>query len=110
MGKTQEDLSKIKADLELQFKPVYTVEIPTDEDELETRTIFLKKFDRVILSAVQKMAQGNDSLKAVEVFIKNTYIGGDDIKEIMDDLYMLRSLESVVVDMISVKKAKISKN
>lgn len=110
MAKSVEELAKIKSELEAVHKPLYTVEIPTDEDEMETRTIYLKKFDRTILSAVQKMAQGNDELKAVEVFIKNTYVGGDDINEILNDLYMLRSLQSVVVEMVSVKKAKISKN
>ena len=109
MAKTQEELDLIKGQLTSQYGKVYTIEIPADEDEMEIRTIFLKKFDRATLSVVQKLAP-NDSLKAVETFIKNTYIGGDDINEIMNNLDMLRSLESVVVELISVKRAIIKKN
>ena len=110
MAKTQEELDLIKGQLTAQYGKVYTIEIPVDEDEDEVRTIFLKKFDRATLSVVQKLASGTDSLKAVETFIKNTYIGGDDINEIMNNLDMIRSLESVVVDLISVKRAIIKKN
>jgi hypothetical protein len=107
--KTQEELDAIKIALEPTHKTIYTVEIPVNEDELETRTIFLKKFDRATLAATQKMVSV-DSLKAIEVFVKNTYIGGDDLQEILNDLYMLRSLEGVIVDLISVKKASLKKN
>ena len=110
MAKTQDELDKIKAELQLTNKPVFTVTIDADDDGLETRTIFLKKFDRNILSAVQKLASGADALKAVEVFIKNTFIGGDDLQEILGNFDMMRSLEGVVVDLIAVKKATISKN
>ena len=110
MAKTPQELAEIKTSLALTNNPIYTIEIPVDEDELETRTIFLKKFDRTTLSAVQKMASSADVLRATEVFIKNTYIGGDDLTEILANLYMLRSLESVVIDLVSVKKASIKKN
>ena len=108
--KTKEELEKIKAELMLIHNPLYTIDVPVDEDEIEFRTIFLKKFDRTTLNVVQKLATGNDSLKAVEVFLKNCIVGGDDLNEIISNLDMLRSLESVVVEMISVKQAKLKKN
>ena len=108
--KTQDELEAIKTTLALTHKMIYTIEIATDEEETEFRTIFLKKFDRACLAAVQKVASGGDSLKAVEVFLKNTYIGGDDVAEIINDLHMLRSIEGVVIDLITVKKASIKKN
>lgn len=108
--KTKEELASIKEVLKATHNPLYTVEIPVNEDSDETRCIFLKKFDRQTLSAVQKIVSSSDTLKAVEVFIKNTYVGGDDLTEIMGDLDMLRSLESVIVDLITVKKATLKKN
>ena len=110
MSKTEQELEQIKTELVAKYGKVYTVTIPVDEDETETRTIYLKKFDRVTLAAVQKMAAGSDSLKAIEVFIKNTFVGGDDMFEVLNDFDMLRSLESVVIDLISVKKATLKKN
>lgn len=108
--KTKEELDSIKLELQKSHKPLYTITIPVDDEGTEFRTIYLKRFDRVTLSAVQKIATGPDALKAVEVFIKNTYVGGDDVQEVLANFEMVRSLEAVVVEMISVKKASISKN
>lgn len=110
MAKTQEELAVIKSDLQIKHKPLFTIEIPAGEDGEETRTIFLKKFDRQVLSAVQKLASGNDPIRAVEAFIKNTYVGGDVITEILGDFDMLRSLEGVIIEMITAKKATLKKN
>ena len=110
MAKTKEELTSIEETLKATHKPLFTVEIPASDNDEDTRTIFLKKYDRQILSAVQKIVATSDTLKAVEVFVKNTYVGGDDLNEIMNDLDMLRSLESVIVDLITVKKASLKKN
>ncbi len=111
MAKTVDELTQIKLQLDAQYKPVYTVILnASDDNDEDTRTIYLKKYDRAILSAVQKLAGGPDPLKSIEAFIKNTYIGGDDLNEILSDLDMLRSLEEIVVDLITAKKAKLIKN
>ena len=92
MAKTKEELQTIEDTLKAIHKPLYTVEIPAGEDTDETRTIFLKKFDRQTLSAVQAiMTKSSDAFKAVEVFLKATYIGGDELTEILNDLDMVRS-------------------
>lgn len=108
--KSKEELAQTFTELSVQFKPLYTIEVPlTDSDEF--RTIFLKKYDRQLLSAVQKLVTtGSDSLKAIEIFVKNTYVGGDDLTEIFNNLDMLRSLESVVVELMQTKTATIKKN
>jgi hypothetical protein len=109
--KTQEELKTLFSQLSAQHKPIYTIEIPLAEDEAEFRTIYLKKYDRALLSAVQKLVSaGSDSLKAIEVFVKNTYVGGDDLNEILNNLDMLRSLEGVVVELMQTKTATIKKN
>ena len=110
MAKTQEELATIKLTLQATHKPLFTVEIPSGEDGEENRTIFLKKFDRPLLAITQKLAAGNDALKAVETFIKGTYVGGDNMDEILTDFDMLRSLEGVIVELISVKRASLKKN
>jgi hypothetical protein len=110
--KTAKELQDIKKDLDSKHTKVYTIEIPLSDDDDETtfKTIFLKKFDRVTLSIVQKLAQGNDPLKAVEVFIKNTYLGGDDLNAVLADFEALRRLEGVVVQLIHTKTATLKKN
>jgi len=110
MAKTQEELAAIKLTLQATHKPLFTIVVPVDEDETETRTVFLKKFDRQVLSAVQKLATGPDPVKAVEAFVKNTYVGGDDISEIINNFDMLRSIEPVIIEMITAKRATLIKN
>lgn len=110
MAKTSEELESTLTQLKTQYSPVYTVEVPVQDSD-EFRTIFLKKYDRQLLAATQKMvSSGSDTLKAIEIFVQNTYVGGDDLKEIFSNLDMLRSLESVVVEMMTVKSATIKKN
>ena len=108
--KTEQELKEIKTSLAASYTPIYTIEVPLDEDELEYATIFLKKYDRIVLSALQKLVTGPDPLKAIEFYIKNCYLGGDDINLILNNLDALRACEGVVVDMITAKKAKLSKN
>ena len=109
--KTQEELLKIKETLDLTNKRVYTVVVPlSDEDDCEEATIFLKKVDRTILSALNKLINGADSLVAVEFYLKNTYLGGDDIKLVLGNFDALRACESTIVEMIHVKKATLKKN
>ena len=108
--KTQEELDQLKESLSAIHKPLYTITVPLDEDETETATIFLKKFDRTTLAAVQKVAVGGDSLKATEIFLKATFLGGDDLSLVLGNLDALRACESVVIELITAKKAKLAKN
>jgi len=108
--KTEEELKTIKEALSAVHKPLYTLEIDLEDDEMTIATIYLKKYDRITLSAVQKLATSGDALKATEAFLKATYVGGDDLSLVLNNLDALRSCEQAVVDMISVKAAKLSKN
>lgn len=108
--KTQEELAIIKEALSQTHKPVYTLTIDLDDEGTETATIFLKKYDRTVLAATQKIATSGDSLRATETFLKATYIGGDELAPILANIDALRSCEGAVIEMISVKKAKLSKN
>lgn len=108
--KTEDELKAIKADLDGKFKPVFTITVPLNDDETEQATIFLKKFDRSILTAVQKLAGGADSLKATEVFLKNCFIGGDDLALVLENFDALRAIESVMIELVTAKKAVLKKN
>jgi hypothetical protein len=108
--KTQDELSAIKAELALKHKPLYTITVPLNDDDTEFATIFLKKFDRLTLSAIQKAASGTDPLKSTEIFLRNTFVGGDSIDLIISNLDALRAVESVMLDLVSAKKAVLSKN
>src|ERR1035437_10270149 len=103
--KTEKELEDIKAELDLKFDKITTVRIPSNDSRTEFRTLFLKKLDKLTLDAVQKLSATN-SQKAVEVFFKNTLIGGDDISEILSDFDMSRTAESVVVELISFRRAE----
>ena len=108
--KTKEELDSLEVTLKAQYGTIYTVGVPV-EDSDEERTIFLKKIDRNTLAAAQKiMSSSSDTFKVVEMIIKNTYVGGDELAEILSNFDMIRSLESVIVEMMTVKKATLKKN
>ena len=62
---TKEQLAGLKA----KYGTVYTLTVPTNEDETEFATVYLRKIDRACFSSVQKIVQ-TDSLKAIENLIR----------------------------------------
>ena len=44
--KTLEEVTQIKESLKVHDTPLYTIEVPLDEEETEFATIYLKKYDR----------------------------------------------------------------
>ena len=72
--------------------------------------ITLSKPTRVVYASVGKLAQGNDPLKAVESCLKSCYIGGDDLKLILENEDALMSCEAAVVKMLEKKEAVLKKN
>lgn len=107
--KTQEELEAIKAELKANGTFWREIIIPVD-DEGEKRTIFLKRFDERTIKAMEEMAGKVGGRKATEVFITNTYLGGDEKTEIFADFEMMRSLEWTVVDLTKTRKAEVKKN
>src|ERR1035437_6109815 len=108
--KNEKELADLKEQLSAQFKPLYTVTVPLNDDETEFATIYLKKFDRNTLAVVQKLSNGPDPLKAVETFMKNCYVGGDDIKLITENLDALLSCNSILGQLLTVKQCELKKN
>ncbi len=108
--KTIEELDKELVLLKEKYSTVYSVGAPLNDDETEFATIFLRKIDRVTYASVGKLAMGNDPLRAVEAALKALYIGGDELKTILDNEDALMSCESVVVEILKKKEAVLKKN
>lgn len=96
-------------ELKAKHGTVYTLEIPTNEDGSEKATIHLRKLDRLTYSAVSKVIQ-KDELQATEILLKALYVGGDDLKPILDDFDNLRSASNAIVPMLTAKEASLKKN
>ena len=108
--KTPEELAAIKETLKAKHKKVIEVEIPMDEDDANvTATIFLKKPDNTTRAILAKLVE-KDPMKALEATVKNIYIGGDDINEVLKNEDALPSLDTVIADLLQVQKAVIKKN
>ena len=110
--KSTEELEVIKSALQAKLNPapVYTVIVPLDEEETIFATIYIKAFDRMVLSSVQKIIGSNDILKAVEVFLKNTYVGGDEIELVTGNFIAIRACQDTVFELMTAKKAILKKN
>lgn len=108
--KTKEELQLELNSLKGKHKVVYTIEAPLNDEETEAATIYLSKPTRVVYATVGKLAQGNDPLKAVESCLKSCYIGGDELKLILENEDALMSCEAAVVKMLEKKEAVLKKN
>lgn len=102
---TKEQLAGLKA----KYGTVYTLTVPTNEDETEFATVYLRKIDRACFSSVQKIVQ-TDSLKAIENLIRTLYVGGDEVTKITENFDALHSAEGACLDMIKAKQGTLKKN
>ncbi len=108
--KSETQLEAELKDLKAKHGTVYTLIVPLDPDnEGDTATIYLKRSNRMITSAVRKIAQ-SDAIKGVETALKSLYIGGDSIAGVTGNDYAVQSCEGPVVEILSVKEAALKKN
>lgn len=97
-------------ELKTKYGKVSTLTVPLDEDDAtKVATIYLKKPDRTIRSAIAAMAS-KDGLKAVELALKNLYIGGDDLNLVTKNDNALVGCEEAIVELLYVQKAILKKN
>ena len=109
--KTQEELDIEFNILKNKYETVYTVTVPVSdsEDEETNYTFFIREMDRATYKqAINVMAK--DSLQAIELLMKNLWVGGDDVKIVFEDFKVLRSLESPLAELFNTRRADIKKN
>ena len=97
------------ARLKREHGEITTVTVPLDDEETKFVTILLKRPDRQCNALVTKLMEG-DSLKAVEAFLKNCWVGGDSIDKIAENFRALKGCGDVVLEMLSGYKITIKKN
>lgn len=95
--------------LKTKYGTVYTLTVPTNDEETEHATVYLKKVDRVIYASVSKLIQ-KDEMQGIESLLKSLYIGGDKIEKITDNFDALRSAEVSLRQILSVKEGSLKKN
>ncbi len=96
-------------ELKEKYGTVYALTVPTNDEETEFATIYLRKLDRVCLQSVSKLIQ-KDELLAVESLIKTLRIGGCQANEITSNLEALRAAAIAVVPMLQAKEGILKKN
>ena len=105
MENKAEQLESLKA----KYGTVYTLTVPTNEEETEHATVSLKKVDRLIYNSVTKIIQ-KDEMLGTESLIKSLWIGGDDVKLITDNFDALRSASISLMPLIQAKEGSLKKN
>jgi hypothetical protein len=100
-----EELEKLKA----KYGTVYTLVVPTNDEETEYATVYLKKVDRLIYASVSKMIQ-KDEMLGIESMLKSLWIGGDKVEKITDNFDALRSAEVKLRELLYVKESSLKKN
>ena len=105
----KKDYEKELAELKSKYGTVYTLTVPTNDEETEFAMVFLRKMDRVCYQSVSKLIQ-KDELQAVESLIKTLRIGGDSASLICDSFDALRSAATAILPMIVAKQGELKKN
>jgi hypothetical protein len=112
MKKTEKELGEELKELKAKHesKKIYQLDVFLDdeEDEEYKRTVFLVKPNRIVRTAGENMVQ-KDSFKALEVYLRGMYIGGDDVAEIIKNDDAMVSIGEPILDIISVKKGNITR-
>lgn len=108
--KTQEELDQILVDLQAKYKPVFSISVPLNDELTEYATIFVRKPDKKILDAISKVLKDGDTEQAMKVFIKNTYLGGDDYNVFINDYDALMSCDKSVAKILERREAILKKN
>jgi len=102
---SEKELTELKA----KYGTIYTLVVPTNDEETEFATVYLRKMDRVCYSTVSKLVQ-KDSLQGLESLIKTLYVGGDDVRMITENFDALRAAESPCLDILMAKQGVLKKN
>ena len=107
---TPEQKAEYIADLKnTHGSPIFELEaIPDFEDENSKVTIYLRKLDRVVYSAVKKL-MAKDAIQAMEAFVRSLYIGGEKVDTALT-FDGLRSMDDGIYEMMESKKGTIKKN
>jgi len=98
---SDEELKKLKE----QYKTVYVLEVPANDEGSEIGVAYLKPIDRPLMSAVLAV---NDKVQRKEMILTACWISGDE--KIKTDDEMFFSSMSVLDNMLFVRAAELKKN
>ena len=105
MNEAEKELQELKS----KYGTVYTLTVPTNDEETEHATVYLKKVDRVIYASVSKLIQ-KDEMLGIESLLKSLWIGGDKVEKITNNFDALRSAELSLRQILAVKESTLKKN
>lgn len=109
--KTEEQLNQDRESFKASVGKFNEIQVFLDEeDETKTATVFLKKPDGKSRSLVSTLITDKKFNKAVEAFLRNRYLGGDDLDVILSNDYAMASVEESIVEMLHVRKSILKKN
>lgn len=102
---------KMLEDLKKKFGKIYTITVPLDEDDTtKVATLYLKRPDKSTRSIVGKLVSNGSSERAIEAALKSLWVGGDDLKLVLDNDDALFGCDEAIAEILSVQKASLKKN
>lgn len=108
--KNKEELESELIELKKKYGKVATLVVPLDEDDTTlVATLYLKRPDRTTRSMIGKLAT-QDSNKAIEAGLKNLYVGGDLLNDVLSNDYAFACSENGIVEVLSVQPSTLKKN
>lgn len=97
-------------ELKAKHGSVFTITVPcSDDDDAELLTIHLKKPDRTTHVLMNKF-QSVDYTKAIEVVLRNLYVGGDELNKVIENDYALLACDNPVFQLMLVRQGELKKN
>lgn len=109
--KNEKDLKKEFDELSLKYSTIYTLILPiTDREDSEFSTLYLKTIDRDTMSAIRKIASGADPYRAIELALKNLYVGGDNLEDVLKSDEAILTAEQYIMEIMEKKRGSLKKN
>jgi hypothetical protein len=93
--------------LKEQYGTVYSVTVNNSKGK--ALTFYVREVDRLVYKTVAPLIQ-KDEMLGVESLIKQLWIGGEDVKNIVDDYKALRNAGATLSDLIKAEEGILKKS
>lgn len=111
-----EDYTKIKGQLSEEDVQKLVAQYPKSSSAIfengngELVCVYLKKVEREVFTAANKIYSVKDEVTTAEYLLKNIFIGGYPVDEILKDFDCLKNCAGTIMPVLFVKAGELKKN